>query len=458
MSITSLLSGPWAITSEKYDALWGLCMQHKADPKALLQSWREQSAASALSEGKAPQAVESNLYTFRDGVALIPALGVISRRGNMFANASGGTSTELLDKAVRLAAVDPSVNSIVMQHDSPGGNALGIEGLARRIRAINSVKPVFSISDNEMLSASQWLGAAAGQSFLADSLSAAGSVGVVSRHVDVSEREREAGVKTTEIYAGKYKRVATQLKPLSDAGREYMQSTVDFMFTQFVNSMAAFRGVEPEAAAEQFANGKVFYGSQAVDAGLVDGIATLDEVLDRARFAGGQKSKSRVSLKGSAVNAKELREQFPSAVAEIEADAKAQSRDAIFNEGAQSEVARAAAVRAECLPGHENLIESLAQDGKTTGPMAAQAVLAAERSARVAAQQVIAAGKVAPIHASPLPAAAGSGKSLVIDAPAGFEMASSDAAVDAAVKNAMAKAPELTYGQALQAYLKSKQG
>lgn len=53
--------------------------------------------------------------------------------------------------------------------------------------------------------------------------------------------------------------------------------------------------------------------------------------------------------------------------------------------GAAAERARIAAVREQTLPGHEALVERLAADGRTTGPEAAAAVLAAERSARNAA-------------------------------------------------------------------------
>lgn len=51
-------------------------------------------------------------------------------------------------------------------------------------------------------------------------------------------------------------------------------------------------------------------------------------------------------------------------------------------EGAAAERDRIAAVRAQTLPGHEALVDTLAADGQTTGPQAAAAVLAAERNLR----------------------------------------------------------------------------
>lgn len=53
--------------------------------------------------------------------------------------------------------------------------------------------------------------------------------------------------------------------------------------------------------------------------------------------------------------------------------------------GAAAERQRIIDVRAQLIPGHEALIEGLANDGKTTGPEAAVKVLAAEKAVRNAA-------------------------------------------------------------------------
>ena len=56
--------------------------------------------------------------------------------------------------------------------------------------------------------------------------------------------------------------------------------------------------------------------------------------------------------------------------------------EAAFGAGAAAERDRIQSVRDQLIPGHEALIETLAFDGHTTGPEAAVAVLAAERSLR----------------------------------------------------------------------------
>jgi hypothetical protein len=80
--------------------------------------------------------------------------------------------------------------------------------------------------------------------------------------------------------------------------------------------------------------------------------------------------------KETPMDMKTLAEQHPDLLATIQAQARA--------EGVQAEQARVASVRAQAMPGHEALIEQLAADGKTSGPEAAMAVLAAERAATAA--------------------------------------------------------------------------
>lgn len=69
----------------------------------------------------------------------------------------------------------------------------------------------------------------------------------------------------------------------------------------------------------------------------------------------------------------------------------------LLAEGAESERLRIKAVLDQAMPGHEGLIQTLAFDGKTTGPEAAVQILAAEKKVRGTAVQNLAADAVAPV-------------------------------------------------------------
>jgi len=98
-------------------------------------------------------------------------------------------------------------------------------------------------------------------------------------------------VTVTEITAGKYKRIASEHAPLSEEGRQTIQDQVDAIYSVFVDAVAKNRGVSADSVLKNMADGRMFIGKQAVQAGLVDGIATMDQVIaDRSKHLGSTPS------------------------------------------------------------------------------------------------------------------------------------------------------------------------
>jgi hypothetical protein len=149
------------------------------------------------------------------------------------------------------------------------------------------------------------------------------------------------------------------------------------------------RGVSEEDALSM-ADGKIFIGKQAIEAGLVDGVSAFDDLINSiyAGVAGKPTAKEE-----SIVDLKELKEKHADIYAAVVAEGKllgiaeaetagaakiAEARTA----GAVAERQRIADVRAQSIAGHEALIEGFVMDGHTSGPEAAVAVLAAEKAVR----------------------------------------------------------------------------
>lgn len=324
-----------------------------------------------------PLVNEPQGYEVRNGAALIPLHGVLGQRMNLMSNMSGGTSTELFARDVRTAAADPAVKSIIVLADTPGGTVAGTQAAADALRAVRGVKPSATFVQGLMASAGVWIGSATDMVVLDSGTAQVGSIGVVATHVDVSQREQAMGVKTTEIVAGKYKRAASQYGPLTETGQQVIQDQVDYLYALFVADVAANRGVSVERVLSDMADGRMFIGQQAIDAGLADQITSLEELIT-------QLSSSASPARRATTSAKSSMDSIPTPK-EAAAEWQASNPDAaavLRAEGAEAERQRIAAVREQSMPGHDALINQLAADGHTTGPEAAVAVLAAERSLR----------------------------------------------------------------------------
>ena len=230
MKILDVLTAPWAIQPSKLLEIQGIYATHLRGDKIDLKGV-EAAIGRPLNNNQAQG------YEVIDGVAVLPITGVISKRMNLFAQISGGASTELVARDLKAAISDPAVKAIILQIDSPGGTVDGTETLANLVREAKAVKPTVAFADGMMASAAYWIGSAAGGIYMSDSVAQIGSIGVVATHQDISAAEAARGVKTTEITAGKYKRAASQFAPLTESGRQTIQDQVDYLYSVFVQAV-----------------------------------------------------------------------------------------------------------------------------------------------------------------------------------------------------------------------------
>lgn len=404
MKLTDVLTAPWAIEPAALTEIQAIYATHLRGEKIDIGAV-EQRLGRKLDNR--PMG-----YEVIDGVALLPLVGVSAKRMNLMSQISGGVSTELAARDLRQAAADSDVSAIILQIDSPGGTVDGTQTLAQLIREIDqTAKPVVTLAGGLMASAAYWYGSAARAIYIEDATTQVGSIGVVASHVDISGAQAAAGVRTTEIVAGKYKRVASQYGPLSEEGRQTIQDQVDYLYSLFVQAVADHRGVGIEQVLSDMADGRVFVGQQAVRAGLVDGVTTLPALiaqLSRTSGAGVAPQRTAVAIRTTPLSEAPM----PLSREQLAADAP-DLLQALLDEGraagASAELSRIQGVLAQSMPGHEKLVQSLAFDGKSTPADAAMAVVQAERTLRSTAAANLVADAPDPVPQAATPA---------VDAPA----------------------------------------
>ncbi|MFN6339682.1 MAG: S49 family peptidase [Cyanobacteriota bacterium] len=404
MGILDVLYSPWAILPEHL-------AQMQEIYAARIRGERLEAGRSAPLAGPVPGG-----YEIQNGVAIIPVRGAIAQRMSLMQDVSGGTSSDLLARDIRAAADDKKAKAILLHIDSPGGTVAGTEAAASVLFQARQAKPTAALSDGVIASAAYWIASAASQIYVGSQVDRLGSIGVVATHRNIAEMEKAAGIQTTEITAGKYKRIASQYGPLTESGRKSIQDEVDAIYKIFVDTVADYRSITIDKALAM-ADGKVFIGQQAIDIGLADGFSSLDTLMSQLndQTAGWEPSPARrpsaalpplpMAATGPPAPAAQLTTLSPlssmtttpeqvaqwatenPAAATILRDEGAAAERAKLQPqieqaraaGADAERERVAGVRAALVPGHEALIERFCADGKTTGGDAALAVIAAER-------------------------------------------------------------------------------
>jgi signal peptide peptidase SppA len=266
---------PWAILPEKLSAIL-----------AVLEL-REAGERPSAEEVQAMLGAASDRQSARGGggVAVIPILGTISQRADLLTESSGGVSTEKVTRLFRQAMAEPSVGSILLDIDSPGGSVFGVQELADEMAAARGRKPVVAVANSLMASAAYWLGSQADELVVTPS-GEVGSIGVLAVHQDASAAHEREGITTSLVTAGKYKAEGNPFEPLGAEARSAIQARVDEYYGAFTRSVARGRGTSVQAVRSGFGEGRVVGAREAVRLGMADRVDTLDNTL--ARLAGGR--------------------------------------------------------------------------------------------------------------------------------------------------------------------------
>ena len=215
-------------------------------------------------------------YEINNGIAIIPVVGTLVRRTVGLEAQSGLTSYGLIGERLDAALQDNAVKGILLDIDSPGGEAGGVFDLADKIFAARKVKPIWAVANDEAFSAAYAIAAAADRIYLSRT-GGVGSIGVIAVHLDQSVAEADAGLKYTAIYAGEHKNDLSPHEPLSDPARAQLQTEVDRVYELFATSVARMRGIELTAV--KATEAALYFGDQSIAVGLADRIGTMGDAL-----------------------------------------------------------------------------------------------------------------------------------------------------------------------------------
>jgi len=228
-------------------------------------------------------------------VVTVPLYGYISHKASIWSALGFETSSETFAGWLEDLAANADVGAIVIDVDSPGGTAAGLSGVTDKIYALRGKKPIIAVASDLMASAAYYLGSAADE-VIADPDSLTGSIGTIGVHVDWSAALEKAGLKVTMIYAGKYKSEGNPYEPLTDEAKEDWQNMVNQYSETFIAAVARNRGITETRVREEFGQGRVFKAAKAKSVGMVDRIATLEQVVRDLLPKGKAKSRAQAQL------------------------------------------------------------------------------------------------------------------------------------------------------------------
>ena len=209
-------------------------------------------------------------------VAVLPFRGtMVNRFTNMPPHVIDQTS---MKTEIERLSMDKTVGAIVLDVDSGGGTVEGTPELASSILKAKKSKPVIAAVNGWAGSAMFWTISAATK-IVATESSMVGSVGVIATHVDDSEAIENEGYKVTYITSTDSPYKAEGVGEMQDETREFTQARVDKIHDQFAGTLAKNFGISKATVNADFGKGRMFYGPEAKERGMVHDIGSIEDVL-----------------------------------------------------------------------------------------------------------------------------------------------------------------------------------
>jgi len=174
-------------------------------------------------------------------------------------------------------------DEVVVRLESAGGAVHGYGLAASQLARLRARSIPLTICVDKVAASGGYMMAVVGAHIVAAPFAILGSIGVVAPFANAHKLLGKFGLEYEDVTAGKFKRPVSLLGPVTEEGKAKLQEQIDethVLFKRFVSDM------RPALDIEAIATGEHWYGTRAVELGLVDAIATSDDVLlEKAQHA-----------------------------------------------------------------------------------------------------------------------------------------------------------------------------
>lgn len=188
-------------------------------------------------------------------------------------------SADMLIGSLRDAFKDEQASGVILRINSPGGSPVQSGYVYDEIQRLKQQRPdfpVYAVIMDLGASGAYYIAAAADEIF-ADKASLVGSIGVVGSGFGFTETLSKLGIERRLYTAGKNKGFLDPFSPENPEQTEFWQSVLKVTHNQFIAQVKAGRGDRLADNPDLF-SGLVWSGEQALELGLIDGLASSSQV------------------------------------------------------------------------------------------------------------------------------------------------------------------------------------
>ncbi len=203
--------------------------------------------------------------------AVVEVKGVISSETE--------ASADNIIHALREAFEDENTKGVIVRINSPGGSPVQsgyINDEMRRLREKYPKIPLHAVITDLGASGGYYIAVGA-ENIYADKSSLVGSIGVIMSGFGFVDTLEKLGIQRRLLTAGEHKGFLDPFSPERDEERTHVQTLLNQMHQQFINTVKIGRGERLKDDPKLF-SGFIWTGEEAVNLGLVDDLASASSI------------------------------------------------------------------------------------------------------------------------------------------------------------------------------------
>jgi signal peptide peptidase SppA len=270
---SSMGTRPWLGTVESY-AFALQAMQYALENPGIAE------AVEAETEGDDTGfEVYGDMTVRRGNLAVVTMAGPFISDDVWYAGYFGLVTYPAISRMSDALANDDSIDKVILNIDSGGGDARGIEQASLALGRLTEAKEVHTYTAGVMHSAAYWLGSQ-GRTISSAKMAEMGSIGVLAVHESEARFLKDLGIDVTVFRSGEYKALGGSVEELTDKAKAVIQEQNDAVYWFFIDHISTQRTQLLASNYETWAEGKTFFGEEAIAVGLSDAIGDINDLVD----------------------------------------------------------------------------------------------------------------------------------------------------------------------------------
>ena len=182
----------------------------------------------------------------------------------------------LREEVTAVICIAKPKDEVLVRLESGGGVVHGYGLAASQLQRLKDKKIPLTVSVDKVAASGGYMMACVADNVLAAKFAIIGSIGVIAQIPNFNKLLKKNDIEFEQHTAGQFKRTLTMFGENNDEGREKFRDELEDVHQMFKGFVQEHR---PALAIDTVATGEYWYGSKALELGLVDTIQTSDDFL-----------------------------------------------------------------------------------------------------------------------------------------------------------------------------------